>query len=188
MSEEGINLLMCGQLGSGCTEIAKIVADRMNMAFYNTEKLLHSLAADLDLSFSNLATKATSGEIELDESLASIITGFMRDKHMKRVIIEGRTAFMAFLEPTAIKVLLTAAPYVRAHHIAKMRGIDFERAQEQIRVSDEDRGHLMRRLWKLDWLDPTLYDIVINTGAWGHEQAAAMIEAALQSRGVSKGV
>ena len=93
MVEEGIDLLICGQLGAGCTEVANIVASRMNMSFFNTEKLLHRLAADLDLSFSGIAGKATSGEVEIDESLSGIITSYMHDKHMKRVIIEGRTAF-----------------------------------------------------------------------------------------------
>jgi len=186
--EEGIALLLCGQLGSGCTEIADIVAKRLNMTFYNTEKLLHRLAADLDLSFSGIARKATSGEVEIDESIAGLISGYMHDKHMKGVVIEGRTAFMAFLEPAAVRALLTAPEYVRANHIAHVRGIDFERAKEEVVESDEDRGNLVRRLWKLDWLDSSLYDLIINTGAWSYEQAASMIEGALKSRGFTKGV
>ena len=79
MGEEGIDLLLCGQLGAGCTEIADIIAKRMNMAFYNTEILLHRLAADLDLSFSGIAGRATSGEVEIDESIAGLITGYMHD-------------------------------------------------------------------------------------------------------------
>jgi len=187
MGEEGIDLLLCGQLGAGCTEVADILAKRMNMTFYNTEKLLHRLAADLDLSFSGIAGKATSGEVEIDESIAGLITGYMHDKHMKGVIIEGRTAFMAFLEPTTVRALLMAPIYVRANHIAHVRGKDFERAKEEVVKSDEDRGTLVRRLWKLDWLDPSLYDLVINTGAWSYEQAASMIEEALKSRGFIKG-
>lgn len=188
MVEEGIDLLICGQLGSGCTEVAEILSSKMNMTFFNTEKLLHRLAADLDLSFSGIARKSTSGEVELDESLSGLITSYMHDKHMKRVIIEGRTAFMAFMEPATVKVLLTAPIYVRAHHISKVRGIDYDRAQEDIESSDEDRGQLVRRLWKLDWLNPSLYDLIINTGAWSYEQAATMIEEALKSRGITKEV
>jgi cytidylate kinase len=186
MVEEGIDLLICGQLGAGCTEVADIVASRMNMVFFNTEKLLHRLAADLDLSFSGIARKATSGEVEIDESLSGIITSYMHDKHVKRVIIEGRTAFMAFLEPAMVKVLLMAPIYVRAHHISQIRGIDFNKAQEEVVSSDDDRSQLVKRLWKLDWLDPSLYDLIINTGAWSYEQAAIMIEEALKSRGLAK--
>lgn len=186
MVEEGIDLLICGQLGTGCTEIADIIASRMNMTFFNTEKLLHRLAADLDLSFSGIAGKATSGEVEIDESLSGIITGYMHDRHMKRVIIEGRTAFMAFLEPATVRVLLTAPIYVRAHHISQMRGVNFDKAQEAVISSDDDRSQLVKRLWKLDWLDPSLYDLIINTGAWSYEQVATMIEEALKSRGLAK--
>jgi len=188
MGEEGIDLLLCGQLGAGCTEIADIISKRMNMAFYNTEILLHRLAADLDLSFSGIAGRATSGEVEIDESIAGLITGYMHDKHMKRVIIEGRTAFMAFLEPATVRALLMAPIYVRANHIAHMRGIDFEKAKEEVMASDEDRGNLVKRLWKLDWLDSSLYDLIINTGAWSYEQAASMIEGSLMSRGFTKEV
>ena len=159
----------------------------MNMTFFNTEKLLHRLAADLDLSFSGIAGKATSGEVEIDESLSGIITSYMHDKHMKRVIIEGRTAFMAFLEPTTVRVLLTAPIYVRAHHISQVRSIDFDKAEEAVISSDDDRSQLVKRLWKLDWLDPSLYDLIINTGAWSYDHVAAFIEGALTSRGILKG-
>ncbi|MGQ9515040.1 MAG: cytidylate kinase-like family protein [Thermoproteota archaeon] len=173
---------MCGQLGTGCTEIAQIISSRMNMSMFNTEKLLHHLAADLMLSFSQLAAKATSGEVELDESLSSLVSSFVHDKHLEKLIVEGRTAFMILLEPATLKVLLLAPEYVRAQHIAQRRGITFEKALEATRASDEDRGQLVRRLWKVDWLDPKLYDLVINTGAWSYEQTANIIEAALRAR------
>jgi len=181
-------LLLCGQLGTGCTEIAQIISSRMKIPVFNTEKLLHHLAADLELSFTQLATKATSGEVELDESLSSLVSGFIRDKHIEKIIIEGRTAFMVLLEPATLKVLLIAPEYVRAYHIAQRRDISYERAQEATRVSDDDRAQLVRRLWKVDWLDPSLYDLIINTGAWSYEQAADIIEKALRNRSSAKEV
>ncbi|MBO3803417.1 MAG: cytidylate kinase family protein [Candidatus Brockarchaeota archaeon] len=188
MGAQRMNLFMCGQLGTGCTEIAQIVSSRLDMTVFNTEKLLHHLAADLELSFTQLATKATSGEVELDESLSSLVSSFIRDKHVERLIVEGRTAFMVLLEPATLKVLLVAPEYVRAYHIAQRRDIDYEKAREATRISDEDRAQLVRRLWKVDWLDPSLYDLVINTGAWSYDQAAGIIETALRNRSGAKEV
>jgi cytidylate kinase len=48
-------------------------------------------------------------------------------------------------------------------------------AQNRVRASDHARSDYLRRYHDVDWLDPTLYDLVINTGRLTVEAAAQLI-------------
>lgn len=170
MSAEAI--LICAQLGSGSTEIAGIVGKKLGLEVYNTDRLLKRLAVNSNITFSSLAERAVSGEVDVDDLLFNYALDVLKKG---RVIFEGKSSFLVFLAPVTLRVFLTAPDYVRAKHIAEVRGISYERALEEVRLSDRDREIFAQKMSKVDWLDLSLYDMVINTASLGYEYAADLI-------------
>ena len=48
-------------------------------------------------------------------------------------------------------------------------------AEEQVQRSDSDRRNYIRRMFNVDWEDPTLYDVVINTARTDSDAAVQII-------------
>lgn len=43
-------------------------------------------------------------------------------------------------------------------------GLERREAIARVKASDQSRREYLRRYHRVEWLDPTLYDLVINTG------------------------
>jgi cytidylate kinase len=52
----------------------------------------------------------------------------------------------------------------RIEAVMARQGLDRRAAQHRVRASDRARFDYVRRYHGADWLDPTLYHLVINTG------------------------
>ena len=61
------------------------------------------------------------------------------------------------------------------------QGLDKRAAQNRVRASDRARFDYVRRYHDADWLDPTLYHLVINTGRVPVQTAVDLIIAAQQA-------
>jgi cytidylate kinase len=165
-------IAICAHLGSGSTEVAEIVGKRLGFEVYNTDKLLRRIAIDSNLSFEQLASKSISGEVEIDDVLFSYALDIL---NKGKVIFEGRSSILVFLAPITLKVFLTAPDYIRAKHVADVRKISYEEAMNEVRISDQDRENLARKMCKVNWQDPQLYDLVVNTGGWKYEDVAELV-------------
>lgn len=56
-----------------------------------------------------------------------------------------------------------------------------DRARDLIRGSDRDANGYMRYLFNIDWMDPSNWDLVINTGRFSVDQVLDMVEAVVVS-------
>ncbi len=66
--------------------------------------------------------------------------------------------------PGALHVRLIAPLDLRVQRVAKTQNISIESAHAQIEASDQHRRQYLKRYYQADWEDPSLYDLVINTG------------------------
>lgn len=104
------------------------------------------------------------------------------------VVIVGRGAqrILAGVEDV-LHVRLTASEEARCERLLQehpeLAG-DCRKALDLIRQSDRRRARYLRRFYHVDWDDPMLYDVIINTEQTGVEVAAQMIAAGV--RAVSK--
>jgi cytidylate kinase len=82
----------------------------------------------------------------------------------ERVLLMGRwsTIFLRGIRH-AVRVRVCAPVEVRAIRVMERFGIDREEAARRIRAYDEGVRARMRQVFELDWTDPLLYDLVINT-------------------------
>jgi cytidylate kinase len=80
------------------------------------------------------------------------------------------------------KVLMVAPLDVRLARVmaSGMPGhagpVDRDRAHELIRADDRETAGYLRYLFNIDYRDPKLYDVVLNTGRWGVPRAVEYLE------------
>jgi cytidylate kinase len=77
--------------------------------------------------------------------------------------------------PSALRVLVSASPEVRAKRIADGADIGIRRAEKAVRDSDRERASFLLRLYNVRHEEPTHYDLVINTDQFTTSAAAGLI-------------
>lgn len=99
------------------------------------------------------------------------------------IVIVGRGGQVVLCgDPRALHVRMTAPLAVRIERIASYRGISPEAARAQIDTSDRTRKNYLRRAYQVNWEDPALYDLIVNTGRMSINTAAEIIcQAAVQT-------
>ncbi|HUW96064.1 MAG TPA: cytidylate kinase-like family protein [Anaerolineae bacterium] len=97
------------------------------------------------------------------------------------VVIAGRGGQVLLQDmPRALHVQVVAPFDHRVAVLARREGIAPEEASRIVGASDRTRRDYLRKYHRVDWLDPTLYDLVINTRKIPASLAAAMIVDAYQ--------
>ena len=80
--------------------------------------------------------------------------------------------------PSVLRVLCVAPEAIRAGRIAKAQAVSEYEAHTRVRESDRDRAAYHRQFYDATWLDPSAYDLVINTGSMEVAQAVETIASA----------
>lgn len=168
-----LKIALAGQLGAGCTEVARLISKKTGVKVFNSETLIRRLIAESGTSFRNFQEYVASGEVNIDKLLDSLIADIVNTE--KNVVIEGRSAFFLLNRNDIFKVLLVADDDFRAKRVSSRRGIGLEEAKGNIKHSDEERRNLVKRFYDVEWLDPKLYDMVINTSFKDMETVANLV-------------
>lgn len=177
-----MHIAICGELGSGCTEVGQILSKKLGLKCINSANIMRSIVVDFrgvhpGETFEEFERHVRSGEVNLDEMIKGKIDEMLE---MGDTIVEGRSGFMLLDNKNVFKVLLVAPKEERVKHIAQRRDITLGEATEAIRVSDTERRQMVEKLFKREWLDPHNYHIVINTGSRSYEEVADSIIKAIQ--------
>lgn len=80
----------------------------------------------------------------------------------------------------ALRVRITAPEPVRARRVQE-QGLTPDSARNDVRQSDRERGARVRFFYHVDWEDPLLYDLVLNTDLWTVEEGARVVQETLRS-------
>lgn len=78
-------------------------------------------------------------------------------------------------QPDARHVLFVAPFDVRVARVAEWQQLSIGEARRQVRGRDEARRDYLARYHNIRWLDPLLYDLVINTARVAAEDAADLL-------------
>lgn len=97
-------------------------------------------------------------------------------------IIVGRGGQMILRgRPGVLHVQVIARFETRVYNIIEREGVKWREAAHRVRLADEQRAGYMRRFYNVDWLDSSLYDLVISTDQIPPGVAAEMIIRAAQA-------
>jgi cytidylate kinase len=160
-----------GSLGSG---IAQEVARRLGYQFLRND-ILRSAAREYRVHESRLvgAVEEAPGLLERLRPPrfryrayleAAVLDAALPD----RVVLVGRwsTLFLRGISH-AVGVRVCAPVEVRTRRVMERYGLDAGEAARRTMAYDEGVRARMRQMFDVDWTDPLLYDLVINTGAVG---------------------
>ena len=97
------------------------------------------------------------------------------------IIARGATVLLSDV-PSALHVNVFAPFERRVEVVMAREGISHPIAEQIVRESDQDRAGYMRYLFDQDWMDPLLYDVMINTQVFTREQACELIVQAAHAK------
>lgn len=92
------------------------------------------------------------------------------------VIIVGRAGQVVLRDhPGVLHVRLIAPLELRTQRLAERHHISVHAAHAQATARDRQRRTYLKRFYNIDWNDPLLYDLVINTAHLGAAEACDLI-------------
>jgi cytidylate kinase len=105
------------------------------------------------------------------------------------IVIVGRGGQVILQKkPDVLHVRLIAPLEVRIQRIMGQEGMDADKARQYIQERDKATFEYLERFFKVQWDDPTLYNLTINTGEHNYIGAAATIIHAVEQLGVREAV
>jgi cytidylate kinase len=163
---------MTREMGSLGSTIAQEVARRLGYRFLRND-ILRSAAREYRVRESRLvgAVEEAPGLLERLRPPrfryrtyleAAVLAAALPD----RVVLVGRwsTRFLRGI-PHAIAVRVCAPFDVRTRRVMERHSIDQGEAARRTAAYDDGVRSRMRQMFDVDWTDPLLYDLVVNTGA-----------------------
>lgn len=169
-------------LGSQGCLISQTVAQRLRFRFVWRE-IIHRAAMQSQAHQAALSAFDELGLLNVcptqeecqayQRAIRSIILEIARQED---AVILGRGAQVILKDaPNALHVRLIASQEVRIQNLVKQYHIKPKQAMARIEASDRYRKEYYRKVFAVDWEDPTLYHLVINTGSLGVEPSCDLI-------------
>ena len=181
------------QLGSLGTEIARKLAEVLQYEFIDKEKIGKALASygipELDLEKFDEKKPPLWDSLQIQRrKFLHFIQGVIYDFARKgKVIIAGRGGQVLLKDLPGVMHLRIIAPFeIRMRRFIEQSGGDEKQAARILRRSDRDSAGFIRSFFDVDWDEPALYDLVINTQKLSVDTAVKMILESIQSPEIQK--
>lgn len=181
------------QMGSLGFEIGNLVADCLGYRIVWRELInqaaLRAGAPDVALAvIDELGLLGLTPSAKNSEAYLRAVNAVVLELAGKgNVVLIGRAGQRILADfPGTIHVRLIAPLDLRIQRVAQEQNISSEAACAQIEASDQHRRLYLKRHYHVDWEDPSLYDLVINTGRISSQAASDLI--CLAARGIDSQV
>jgi len=175
-------------LGSGGENVAREAAKQLNYPFYAKEELYKAAEemgylsdiAHLELKEPHLLEKYFSDKprIYLDRFQAVI---YEVAKRGNALFFGKGSQLLLHSFDCAFHVLVIGSLEKRISRLMNTMKIDRDMAEKIIQTSDHDKAAFLKYAFNQEWLDPDLYDIVINTDKISRDTAVKMVVEAARS-------
>ena len=182
------------QLGSLGTEIAREAANRLNYAFVEKERIGRMLV-DYGLPESEIE-RFDEKRAPLWDYLSIKRTKFL---HLIRAVIfsfaskdnaviVGRGGQVLLKDlPGTLHVRIIAPFEVRLRRLIEAQRVEEKHAAEILRQSDIDSFGYIQSFFHVDWNDPSLYDLLINSAKVSLKTAVQMIVDSVRDQEIQEG-
>ncbi|MCR5340720.1 MAG: cytidylate kinase-like family protein [Saccharofermentans sp.] len=178
--------------GAGGKTIGKLVADRLNIPYYDSE-LLKETAKNSGLSEKYLESV---DEKDITDAALYMSVGFMTPSYtsirqiaanaqsevIEKIasegpcVIVGRRANEILKDrKNVVSIFVTASVEYRTKRIMEREGIDEKAARKKVLRVDKERAAYYNQFGGDNWGYASTYDLCINTETFGDEKAAEMI-------------
>ena len=182
------------QLGSLGTEIARETANRLNYAFVEKEQIGRMLAdygfpesevEKFDEKRAPLWDYLSIKRTKFLHLIRAVIFGFASKDN---AVIVGRGGQVLLKDlPGTLHVRIIAPFEFRVRHLIQSQGVAEKHAAEILRRSDSDSFGYIQSFFHVDWNDPALYDLLINSAKVSMETAVQMIVDSVRDQEIQEG-
>ena len=183
--------------GSGASELGQLVAEHLGYAFFDIE-IVDRIARNAGIQrelVSNVDERVLSATESLIDGLRNRHTPFSEGAYVSRLVrviatlgegggavIVGRGSPYILGPELALRVLVVAPRQERIERIAKRDNLTAAEAEARLAREDADRRAFLKRLFRVDPDDASLYDLAVNTASFDVGGCAALIEEVLARR------
>ncbi|MEW6673683.1 MAG: cytidylate kinase family protein [Thermodesulfobacteriota bacterium] len=170
-------------MGSADPDIARSVATKLGLELFDDEHLrnrakqlgirpedLKGLDERAPGFFDRFLSTRPESYLEFMESLIYEVS-----KTGRGVLVGHGSQILLRDFGCALHVLIHAPETFRIEQMASHQGLSREAARKLIQKSDNARKGFFNFAFNLNWDDPSLYDLIINTGKLGSEAAVKLI-------------
>ncbi len=175
---EALAECLAGRLGIPAIsrEVIRDAASRYGIAENLLDQQLHKVPS--------LIQRRLGGNDERRPYLVAIQTALAERAQEGDFIYHGHAGHLLLKKlPGVFKVRLIAPMAYRVRMVRKKQGLSDEEAAKHIEQVDKSRSQWTKFLYNVDWLDPSLYDVVINLEFLSLDTACSMIEKGVQQPG-----
>ncbi len=183
------------EFGSGGEIIASSVAKRMDFLLVNKDFINKGLASygfkETDLSDEKIIKSLEEDKKKtLFDQYISAFHEFIYDLAIrKNLVILGRGGQILFQDfPPSLHVKITSPLKERIARVAKQYQLSPKGSQKLVKEQDEDKKAYIEKIFGQDWLDISLYDIIINTGKISVEDTVDIIALSFNAHGETWGI
>ena len=178
--------------GAGGKTIGKLVADKLNIPYYDSE-LLKETAKNCGLSEKYLESV---DEKDITDAALYMSVGFMTPAYtsvrqiaanaqsevIEKIASEGPCVFVGRRaneilkdKGNVISVFVTASVEYRTKRIMEREGLDEKAARKKVLRVDKERAAYYNQFGGDEWGKASTYDLCLNTETFGDEKAAELI-------------
>ena len=182
-------------LGSGGSEVARRLAERLGWSVFDKE-ILHAMAGDDGMrerlyqemderdmgwieSMLRYLFRGQSNPHDSFSRLAKTVLTLARGGH---AVFLGRGADLILPGERGLRVRIDAPRPQRVEAFAAREEINPEDAEKAIDKIERERAEFLRRLFPGDLSDVERFDLTINLGRFDIDQAVGLIESAMRLR------
>jgi len=180
-------------IGCGAEAIARLLAQTLNLVCYDDQGLqekavamgvasddLRGLDERMPGLFNRLLHLKPESYLEVMEAVIFEISG------QDDAIILGHGApFLLRDFDCALHLRIYATDASRIDYLVDTQGVSSEAAGNLIRKSDHERKGFMQFAFRINWDDPSLFDLIINKDKLGIDGAVEVITAARQTENIN---
>ncbi len=178
------------EFGSGGETVSRLVAEKTGFLLVNKSMILKELTSygleksELNIIDENLPniTRDFAGTALISDRYISALHEYLYDLAIREsLVILGRGAQILFHDfPPALHVKIISPLQQRTSRIARLYKLQRTVALKLIAEQDESRKKYILQLFNKNWLNPDLYNLIINTGVISLENAADIVVKAFQ--------
>jgi cytidylate kinase len=177
--------------GSGGSEIARRLARALTMDIIGAQ-IIQQVAERAEMSEKVIASLDEKAVRLMDSWLDSLFQTrhLWPDEylhHLTQVIatigrqgnavIVGRGANFILPSEETFRVRVIAPREIRIRNVMRDSKADWKTAENYVYKTEADRSAYIRKHFQIDWTNPDLYDLIVNTGHMGIEGAVEGVKA-----------
>jgi CMP/dCMP kinase len=186
--DKNLMVQLGAQLGVTPDTIADLTEDRHYQARGLLERLLATtplpmISGDFNWSW---AARAQAEEQTVSMSVKTVERLIRAAYEQDNVVIVGRAGQVVLRDtPHVLHGRVIAPVEQRVRRMQQLAGLDADAARDLVHRRDQAARDYVERFYHVDWNDPLLYDLVINTSTFEAAEVVDLIVKALDRRSTS---